>query len=257
MTWELGLGLAFGLAAGGYAAGWLTPDGTVAAGLIGGAVFAGSGVRGGLLLALFFVSGSVLSASSHRAGLGPADSPKVARNARQVFANGLWAAIGALLVPWKPATGWAILTGSLAAAQSDTWATEIGVRSRRGPVLITSWSPVPRGTSGAVSALGTAGGVAGALLCFGAARIAGLPGRAALAGLFGGVIGMLADSVLGATVQGQFFCETCNERTERRRHRCGTRARLAKGWEWLDNDGVNLVATGAGGSAAALLSAWL
>jgi len=80
---------------------------------------------------------------------------------------------------------------------------------------------------------------------------------AAAVGLVGGIVGMLGDSFLGATVQARFHCDACNQDTERRQHRCGTSARHVSGWKWLDNDGVNLLATGAGGSVAALLSTWL
>ena len=253
----MSVALAFALALVGYAAGWLTADGTLAAGLVGGAVFAGSGPAGGLLLGLFFVSGSVLSAINHRRGLGSPGSHTMARNARQVLANGLWAAVGAALVPWKPATGWAILTGSLAAAQSDTWATEVGAHARSAPRLITTGAVVTKGTSGGVTALGTGGGIAGALIVSGVGVATGAPVRAAFAGLAGGVLGMLADSLLGATVQRRCFCDACQEQSEHRWHGCGRQSRVVQGWTWLDNDGVNLLATGAGGSTAALLSSWL
>jgi uncharacterized protein (TIGR00297 family) len=237
--------------------GWLTRDGAVAAALVGITVFAGAGLPGELLLFVFFLSGSFLTALNHKAGLGDPDAPKMARNARQVLANGLWAAAGAALVPWKPAAGWAILTGSLAAAQSDTWATEVGARVSNPPRSITTGRPVPRGTSGGITALGTAGGIAGAFALSGAAAAAGVPTRAALTGFLGGIAGMVTDSLLGATAQARFFCDTCKEPTERRHHRCGRESRLTGGWKWLDNDAVNLLATGAGASTAVLLSYWL
>jgi uncharacterized protein (TIGR00297 family) len=250
------LGLALALAGVGWAAGWLTLDGMVAAAVVGGAVFAGSGWPGGLLLALFFLSGSVLTQKNQRSEVAGLVSPGGARNARQVVANGLWAGVGAMLVNWRPDTGWAVLTGALAAAQSDTWATEFGAHSRRPPRMITTGAVVPRGTSGAVSLRGTTAGLVGAATAGALALAIGVPARAALAGVIGGSLGMVADSLLGATVQGRFVCSQCGQPSERSSH-CERPARRLAGWRWLDNDGVNLLATGAGGSTAALLLSWL
>jgi uncharacterized protein (TIGR00297 family) len=241
----------------GYAAGWLTAGGAAAALVVGCAVWAGSGWTGGALLVLFFVTGSLLTRATRRSGLASSESPERGRNAHQVWANGLCAAAGAILVPWHSGAGWSILTGALAAAQGDTWATEIGATSPRPPRMITTWTVVARGTSGAITLLGTLGGVAGAGILSGLGAWLGMPARAAAAGFIGGVIGMLTDSLLGATVQARFQCDACAEPTERPRHRCGRVPRHLSGLRWLDNDGVNLLACGAGGSVAALLFPWL
>ncbi len=58
-----------------------------------------------------------------------------------------------------------------------------------------------------------------------------------------GMLGMLADSVLGATLQGRFHCDVCDLPTERRVHRCGQPSRRTGGVPWLSNDGVNALAT--------------
>jgi uncharacterized protein (TIGR00297 family) len=245
------------LSVAGWAAGWLTVDGAAAAFLVGSAVLVGTGWPGGILLGLFFVTGSVLTQFNRRSGTGSSESPKRGRDAKQVLANGLWAAVGAALAPWRPDAGWSVLTGALAAAQSDTWATELGARSARPPRLITTWVSVPRGTSGAITPRGTLGGLAGAAMLWALGAAGGAPPRAAAAGFLGGVVGLFGDSVLGATVQARFRCDGCGEDTERRRHRCGRPARHVRGWKVLDNDGVNLVATGAGAFAAVLFTAWL
>jgi uncharacterized protein (TIGR00297 family) len=246
----LAVGLASGLAAVGWRLGWLSAGGTAAAVLVGGGVFAGAGWRGAVLLALFFISGSLLSRWNEKRS-GPAR-----RSARQVLANGLWAAAGAALTRADPVPAWAVLTGALASAQSDTWATEIGAHSRRPPRLITSWRRVPPGTSGGVSGAGTAAGLLGGTLLAGVALALGIPRGAALAGLAGGLLGMTADSVLGATVQGRFHCPVCLDDTELRRHHCGSRATPVRGWSWLDNDGVNLVANGIAAATAWGLVTW-
>jgi uncharacterized membrane protein len=64
-----------------------------------------------------------------------------------------------------------------------------------------------------------------------------------IAAFAGGVIGCLADSSLGATVQARRWCGVCEMATERRVHSCGTATSVAGGLSWLDNDAVNFAAT--------------
>lgn len=191
---------------------WLTAAGAAAALVVGGATIWGVGWRGVLLLLAFFVSGSLLTKGGGR------------RTARQVIANGGVAAAGAL------AGSWPVFAGALAAAAADTWATEIGAHSRTPPRLITSGAPVAAGVNGGVTLLGTAGGVLGAALIGGLTWGLG-PRDLRLAAVVAaaGVLGMLIDSLLGATVQGAQD-------------------------KWLDNNGVNLAMTLAGAGIAAWLA---
>jgi uncharacterized membrane protein len=66
-----------------------------------------------------------------------------------------------------------------------------------------------------------------------------------------GLVGMLVDSLAGATVQGLFECPSCGARSERRETVCHEPVRLIRGYAWLDNDAVNLAATLAGAGIAA------
>lgn len=202
---------------------WLTRRGAAAALAVGLATTWGMGWRGVLLLFAFFISSSLLTTPKGGAGR---------RNERQVLANGGVAALAALLGNW-PA-----FAGALAAATADTWATEIGSRSRTQPRLITSGAPVPAGTSGGITLLGTVGGIAGA------AFIGTLAGLVTVG--IAGVVGMVFDSVLGATMQGKFECPRCGARTEQAGTVCHEPVRAARGVAWLDNDAVNLAATFAG-----------
>jgi uncharacterized protein (TIGR00297 family) len=210
---------------------WLTVDGAVAALLVGAAELWGLGWRGAALLVAFFVSGSVLTrAATGRGGR---------RNARQVLANGGIAALAGLR------GSWVISAGALAAATADTWATEIGAFSPSPPRFITTGARVARGASGGVTVLGTLGGVGGAIGIAALAHLlapSGTRPRAALV-LVAGVTGMLADSVVGATAQGLYECAACGARSERGDLVCHEPVRLIRGWRWLDNDAVNLVAT--------------
>ncbi len=220
---------------------WLTPGGLIAACAVGAGTTWGLGWRGLALLAAFLLSGSLLTQLAER------HSPR--RSARQVVANGGVATVAALLGAWTAAAG------AIAAAAADTWATEIGAFSPFAPRLITSGRRVTRGTSGGITALGTLGAVAGALVIAWLARALAprgtAPGSAALvAGA--GLTGMVVDSLLGATLQGKYQCPACDARFERGDTVCHEPVRLTAGWAWLDNDGVNLAATLCGAAVALL-----
>lgn len=219
---------------------WLTPPGTAAAALVGGAVLVGTGLRGLALLFIFFVSASLLTRGGGR------------RAPVQVFANGGVAALAAILSlldsDWLPA-----FSGALAAAAADTWSTEIGSRSTSAPRLITTGRTVPPGTSGGVTWLGSAGGLAGAALLGASAVALGLATPAggtwiAAAGLGGGLV----DSVLGAGLQARYLCPACGSVGESRRCGCGGSAIPRSGLAWLNNDAVNVACTVTGAVIASV-----
>ena len=219
---------------------WLTPGGLVAACAVGIGVAWGFGWPGLVVLAAFLLSGSLLTQLAERR------APR--RTARQVLANGGVAAVAAFLGSWAAAAG------AIAAATADTWATESGAFSPIPPRLVTSWRRVTRGTSGGITALGTLGGAAGAAtiawLAHALAPRSHAPGFATLAGA--GVAGMLADSLLGATLQGKYECPACDARFERGNTVCHEPVRLTTGRRWLDNDAVNFAATLVGAAVAAI-----
>lgn len=167
-------------------------------------------------------------------------------------ANGGAAAVGALVIPWAPVLGWALLAGGLAAAQADTWGTEIGRRSQHPPRLLIGGRTVPPGTSGGVTWLGTGAGVAGATGIGALTLVTDAP--TALVGwtVAGGVAGTLIDSALGSTVQARYRCAACDGAFERPTDHCGAPARLDRGLRWIDNDVVNALATATGASITAL-----
>ena len=234
-----------------HRAGTLTRSGTVAAWMVGSAVLVGTGWEGGGVLAAFFVSSSLISrAAPAPRGLDPKGER---RDHRQVLANGGVAAAAALVGLHDLPLGRWLVTAALAAAGADTWATALGARSAGTPRLILSGRPVPPGTSGGITPLGTLGGAAGALVVAAAgAAFSGISTLLPVAALVG-FGGMALDSALGMA-QGRFRCPRCAESSEWPSHRCGTATVHEGGLAWLDNDGVNLASS----AAAALASgaAW-
>jgi len=224
-----------------WRAGTLTGGGAVSAAVVGGLILLGTGWAGGAILAAFFVSSLVVG----RLAQAPAalDAKGERRDPRQVLANGGPAALGALLAFRDPALGLWVVTGSLAAAAADTWATGLGGLSRAPPRRLLLGRRVAPGTSGGMTQLGCAGALGGAALV--AAVGAGTGGGLVLlpAGTLIGFAGMLADSALGAGWQGRFRCPVCGLASDWRLHRCGSRTVREGGLRWLDNDAVNLSAT--------------
>lgn len=244
----------------------LSLSGAIAATCTGTAVVGGGGWWGGMLLVAFFVSSSGLS----RAGRQPSDGASPVRGSRrdavQVLANGGVAAGCALVLAITQDGSWCVaLAASLAAANADTWATELGRLSGQRPRSIVSFRQVPPGTSGGVSFAGTIASFTGASL-IGIMAVAGwgndwlaIPAtepnlaRLLMIVVGCGFVGSLVDSVLGATVQARYRCPQCNVITESPDHRCGTRAELVRGVRWVTNDVVNVSAV----AIAAGIALWI
>ncbi len=255
MSLTLAVVLAAVVAAAAWRADALTGTGAQAATLVGGAVLVGAGWPGGAVLAAFFVSSTAVSRMGP-ARLPAGDAKGNRRDLRQVIANGGPAALGAQHAREEPSLALWIVTASLAAAAGDTWATSVGAWSRVPPRHLLTWRRVPPGTSGGITLYGCLGAAAGALLVAGAGALAGHDSRVwAVAAI--GFLGMVVDSALGAAAQGRFRCPRCDEPSEWRVHRCGAVTIPEGGWRWLDNDGVNGLATALAALAGWASWAWL
>ncbi len=250
----------------------LSVSGMAGAILVGTVVFGLGGWVWGLLLVTFFVSSSWLS-HYRRADKEPV-ADKFAKGSRrdlgQTLANGgLGAALAAAYAGTSEPWLFMAFIGVMATVNADTWATELGVLSRVPPRLVTTGEEVAPGTSGGVTRLGIWASLAGALL-IGAMAAALSQARSllgsgvwslqaasyAILAVVGGLTGSLFDSLLGATVQAIYYCDWCGRETENPIHRCGKVTRSVRGWGWVNNDVVNVLASALGGLVAALL-AWL
>lgn len=218
--------------------------------MVGTLILVSTGWAGGAALLAFFVSSSLVSRLQTRSLLDPKGSR---RDAWQVLANGGAAAAGATVAAALGAGEMAlwIASGSLAAAAADTWATSLGSRSRPAPRHLLTGRSVPPGTGGGVTALGSTAAVVGAGVTAAAAAAVSHDPALVPAGIIIGVMGMLADSAIGGSVQARFSCPSCGIGSEWPRHRCGTPTILEGGVRWLTNDLVNALAT----VLAALLAA--
>jgi len=166
--------------------------------------------------------------------LGVAEGNEGARGSRNVLGN---AGVALLAVVGFAAAESAaveaafqfVFLGSLSTAMSDTLSSEIGVLFGP-PRLITTLEPVETGTDGGVTfkgiGVGAVGGAVVAVIALPAVTF-GVSLAAGVVIVAAGVLGMLVDSVLGATIEDR----------------------------WIGNQAVNFLATLSGGVIAAASAA--
>ena len=242
----------------------LTRSGALAAFGLGTVVFGLGGLRWAIVLMIFFLTSSGLSRLLRKKKEATEDkySKGSTRDAWQVLANGGLAGFFVILhyfLPQSPLT-WIGFCAAFSAANADTWATELGSLSRIPPQMITTLKKVEAGTSGAVSWLGMAAAILGALVVALTGTLfdpyaAVQPAHLALTVItIGGIAGSLMDSWLGATLQAIYYCPQCKKETEKNpQHWCGTDTELIRGKTWMNNDVVNAVCTGSGAATALLI----
>lgn len=273
--------IAAALAARGYRRRSLSAAGAAAAFVVG-YVHWNCGTRFGLPLILFYLSSSKLTTwrSDRKAELEAEHRKGGQRTPVQVFANsagGLLLALAARhgaprLWPSSPQVAAFLLAaflGHYSSCAADTWASEVGIVSRRPPRLITDWRVVRPGTNGGVSALGTAAGFAGgafmgvAAWALEIATPGAIPGAAGgeaafgswnlALGLLGGALGNVLDSLLGATLQ---FSGADAEKG-RATSRPGPGVQHISGRDVLSNDAVNALAAAAAATLTGVAGLWL
>ena len=235
----IGTILALTVAAAAYRAHALTISGAISAAVIGALIFGLGGWPWAAPLLTFFVTSSLLSRwrRTQKARLGFEKTGR--RDAAQVWANGGVASACALwqVFPHHSAS-FVLFLAALAAANADTWATEIGAAIGGIPLDLRTGKRAAVGTSGAISLGGTLAALAGAALIALFAWPLGV--RAVGIVTIGGLGGALLDSVLGATVQAQWRDASEADRwTERPQ----ADLKPARGWRLINNDWVNFAAT--------------
>ncbi|MGQ9478757.1 MAG: DUF92 domain-containing protein [Thermoproteota archaeon] len=142
---------------------------------------------------------------------------------------------------------------AVCSATADTLATEIGLLSRSKPRLITNpWKKVEKGVSGGVTVVGTVAGLLGSFSLSLVAFLtcsAGVPGillsiksllKMVLISSLGGFLGMIIDSLLGATVQAIYVSKADGMLYEDPR-KCFGEAILVKGVRHIGNNAVNFI----------------
>ena len=230
----------------GWKAKSITKDGAIAAFIVGLLIYLGFSYQGLFLLGCFFCSSSFFSKYQNKRKRIAADILEKGeqRDIIQVFANGGVPAFLGFIYSFgfiSQQTALVCFCISLAAANADTWASEIGTMSKKEPRLLLTMKKVPRGTSGAVSILGTTAAIGGALFI---AFISYLLFSLSLVwvvyiALFG-FLGNLLDTIIGQTVQVKYKCTYCGKITEKQNH-CNFKGVKISKYSFLNNDAVNFI----------------
>jgi uncharacterized protein (TIGR00297 family) len=194
------------VAAAGYLARTVTMTGAMCGAVIGTTIVVTAGWGGWVLLLATFALAVVASRLGLRRKmqLGIAEERGGRRGAGNAFANTGIAAGAAVLgsLSYAHDAAHVAFVAALAAGGSDTVASEIGKAWGRRTFLVPSFHPVAPGTSGAVSAEGTAAGLLGAGALGATGVICGLiPGWALLAVVTAATAGSFAESLLSATLE--------------------------------------------------------
>mgnify|MGYP000919432635 CR=1 FL=1 len=205
--------------------------------IVGFLVIIFAGLNWFLLLLVFYLMGGGFTRYGYaqKERLGIAQSHGGARGYKNVFSNSL--------VPLAMAVCYGIygndlfiyaFLGSVATANGDTLASEIGETSSSRPRMITTLKKTDPGVDGGVTLLGEGASLIGALIIGILAAITGMTGLLGIAiGTLAGFLGANFDSLMGAILQSRGI---------------------------LSNNGVNLVATAfgaiAGGALWYMLQIW-
>ncbi len=182
-----------------------------------------------LLLAFYLLGGGFTRYGyARKENLGIAQSHGGMRGYKNVYSNSLVPLILAICygVYHNEIFIYAFIA-SVATANGDTLASEIGETSGSKPRMITTLKETEPGVDGGVTPLGEAASIAGALIIGILATVTGMTGPFGIvAGAIGGFLGTNFDSFLGATLQRRGL---------------------------LSNNGVNLAATSFGALVGAVL----
>jgi len=196
----------------------------------------------GFLLLLFFLVGSVLVDKIKKKKQKNDGITKRGdcRDAVQVIANGLIPFIFAFF--YAASLNPIFIVGyvaALAEALADTVASGIGVFSKETFDLF-KWRKTDKGLSGGVSKVGSASAFVAAFIIPALALAFKLIGwQFFIVASVSAFLGVFFDSLLGSLVQIKYRCQKCKKLTEREWH-CKKKCVKESGFEFFDNDVVNL-----------------
>ncbi len=261
MSYVYGFLLSFIVSLFAFKKGSLTLSGMIASVILGTLLFGFQSATIYMSLVGFFISSSFLSKISKF--MGGKENEEIEkrleksdkRDYTQVIANGGVGLICAVLFQMTSVTLFKLgAVIAIAAANADTWASEIGVLSKDIPINILSKTPVSKGLSGGVTKLGFMASFAGALFIAFINTFFSIGTMSFYISIlhlslvaFFGFLGSIIDSILGEVFQAKYQNPQTNELTEKT-YELGQRP--VSGIKIVTNNVVNfisgLIATGLG-----------
>ena len=187
-------------------AGKLTIPGAITAFAVGLLVFWGAGYTGLVMLAVFFLLGTLATSwkKQEKIPFKSAEDRSTTRNVGQVLANGgipALAGLLALLIPSQASLFRMILAAALASATADTLSSELGILYGRRFFNIITFKKEAKGLDGVISIEGLIIGIIGSAVIAAIYAMGHEWSRGVAFIVIAGTIGNLADSILGAVFE--------------------------------------------------------
>ena len=185
---------------------------------------------------IFFISSTIIS----KLGNSTKYKSSINRSVSQVISNGGIPLLICIINHfYQDAILYYAFLASVAAANSDTWGTEIGKLSKIKPIDIISRKKLSKGESGGVTNIGLLGSVMGSLIIGFSGYLFINDLQYVLLVTLSGWFGAIFDSILGSTIQGRFISEDGLIISENKKYN----NYLFTGINIFDNDLVNLCCT--------------
>ena len=229
----------------------LSMSGVVSAIILGTIIFILGGSIQFSLMLIFFISSSFISkiGKSKKKTIDKIHEKGDRRDFIQVIANGGIALICLVLFQITKDISFFVASAvSFAVSNSDTWASEIGVLSKGKTISIITGKRIEKGVSGGVSLLGTVFALLGSVVIGVSYAILNIfilgynknIFKILLLVILFGFLGSIVDSILGATIQGQYINDIDGYITEKK---CDGNKdnRLISGCKFINNDAVNIL----------------
>ena len=214
----------------------LSISGFIGASLMAVLLFGFGGYSYTYPIVVFFITSTILSFIKNQ----NSEIKKSDRTINQVYATGgIALSICILNYFFSHSLMYPCFLASVAAANSDTWGTEIGKKSNKKPIDIISGNTVSEGVSGGITLYGNIGSIIGSILI-------GIIGYYFLRDIkiisliiISGFISSIFDSILGSTVQARYISPEGLIITEKYKKSYY----LYTGSKQVNNDIVNLCCT--------------